>query len=76
MIIDEDALLDALNNGKIAGAALDVFSEEPPKSESLRALINNPRVITTPHIGAQTHEALRSNSDRMADRLIQILTEI
>ena len=75
-IIDEKALLDALNKGQIAGAALDVFSEEPPTSKSLWDLINNPRVISTPHIGAQTHEALRSNSDRMADRLIQIFDEL
>lgn len=53
-IIDEEALLAALESGKVAGAALDVFAAEPP-GES--ALVNHPKVICTPHIGAQTVEA-------------------
>ncbi len=53
-IIDEDALLVALESGKVAGAALDVFAAEPP-GES--ALVDHPKVICTPHIGAQTAEA-------------------
>jgi D-3-phosphoglycerate dehydrogenase len=53
-IIDESALLEALNSGKVAGAALDVFASEPPGATEL---VNHPRVITTPHIGAQTVEA-------------------
>lgn len=53
-IVDEEALLDALNSGKVAGAALDVFATEPPGPT---ALVNHPKVICTPHIGAQTEEA-------------------
>jgi D-3-phosphoglycerate dehydrogenase len=53
-IVDEDALLVALDSGKVAGAALDVFTVEPP---GLTALVSHPKVICTPHVGAQTVEA-------------------
>lgn len=53
-VIDEAALLAALNSGKVAGAALDVFAAEPP---GLTDLVAHPRVVETPHIGAQTVEA-------------------
>ncbi|MDD2696464.1 MAG: NAD(P)-dependent oxidoreductase, partial [Anaerolineales bacterium] len=53
-LIDETALLGALETGQVAGVALDVFAQEPP---GLNALVNHPNVIATPHIGAQTAEA-------------------
>ncbi|MGH8706434.1 MAG: NAD(P)-dependent oxidoreductase [Burkholderiales bacterium] len=53
-VVDEDALLHALESGKVRGAALDVFAEEPPRD--LR-LARHPRVICTPHLGASTREA-------------------
>ena len=53
-VIDEPALLSALQSGKVAGAALDVFTTEPPgKTE----LASHPKVVCTPHIGAETSEA-------------------
>ena len=53
-VVDEAALLEALDNGKVAGAGVDVFEEEPTKNE---ALVNHPKVSVTPHIGASTNEA-------------------
>lgn len=55
-VIDEDALLQALESGKVASAALDVFEKEPPK-DSL--LVKHPKLIATPHIGGETKEAQR-----------------
>lgn len=54
-IVDESALLAALNEGAIGGAALDVFDGEPPQFPN--PLIEHPRVVATPHIAASTHEA-------------------
>jgi len=52
-VIDEGALATALNEGRIGGAALDVFEKEPPTG----AILSSPNVILTPHIGGQTEEA-------------------
>jgi len=56
--VNEAALYEALVSGKVAGAGIDVFSEEPPRSEALQKLVALPQVIATPHIGAATEEAL------------------
>jgi D-3-phosphoglycerate dehydrogenase len=69
-IIDENALYDALSNGKIAGAALDVFEIEPPAN---KMLIELPNVICTPHIGSQTEEAQKLASTVIAEKIIQTL---
>lgn len=69
-VIDETALYNALCNGSIAGAALDVFETEPPLNN---LLIELPNVICTPHIGAQTKEAQELTSIVIAEKIIQII---
>jgi D-3-phosphoglycerate dehydrogenase len=69
-IINESALLDALNQGKVAGAALDVFEKEPP---GLTELVSHPRVIATPHIGAQTAEAQSRAAEDIANEVLAAL---
>lgn len=68
-IVDEKALLKALDTQHIAGAAIDVFEKEPPNFP--HPLIQHPRVICTPHLGAQTEEARRAVSIGVAERLIE-----
>lgn len=65
-VIDEDALLNALNRGQVAGAALDVFATEPPGAS---ALVQHPAVIATPHMGAQTAEAQTRAAVDVADEV-------
>jgi len=72
-IIDEEALYSALKDGKIAGAALDVFEKEPATGNKLTTLSN---VICTPHIGAQTKEAQTLAANVIAEKIIMILRGI
>lgn len=65
-VIDEKSLLKALNEEKIAGAALDVFENEPNPNEEL---VNNPKVSVTPHIGGATKEA----QERIGEEIINII---
>ncbi len=69
-IIDEAALLAALNSGKVAGAALDVFATEPPGATDL---VQHPHVICTPHIGAQTVEAQSRAAEDIAHEVLAAL---
>ncbi|MEX1247855.1 MAG: hydroxyacid dehydrogenase [Anaerolineales bacterium] len=69
-VINEGDLLAALNTGQVAGAALDVFEKEPPR---LSALVSLPRVIATPHIGAQTAEAQARAATDVADEVLNAL---
>ncbi|OJV65675.1 MAG: 3-phosphoglycerate dehydrogenase [Clostridiales bacterium 38-18] len=65
-VVCEKDLLDALNSGKVAGAGIDVFEEEPTKNLEL---INHPKVSCTPHIGASTGEA----QERIGDETITVI---
>jgi D-3-phosphoglycerate dehydrogenase len=56
-IVHEGDLLAALESGHVTGAAVDVWSEEPPVSEVVKRLVQHPRVVVTPHLGANTQEA-------------------
>ena len=69
-IVDEEALYNALRNNKLRGAALDVYSNEPPVESSLKELDN---VILTPHIAAYTEEAIDNMSIQAAQNLIDVL---
>jgi len=69
-IIDEEALYEALESGKVAGAALDVFREEPPWSSPL---IGHPRVVVTPHLGASTAESQIHVAVDVARELVRAL---
>jgi D-3-phosphoglycerate dehydrogenase len=66
-IVDEDALYDALVSGKAAGAALDVYAQEPCQGHKLFEL---EQVIGSPHIGAATREAQTRIGAEVADKLI------
>lgn len=69
-IIEEKALVDALKSGHLAGAALDVYEEEPTKNMDLVKMEN---VICTPHIGAESKEAQLGNSTIVSEKLIKAL---
>ena len=69
-VIDEEALYDSLNEGNIAGAALDVFEVEPATGNRLTTL---PNFIATPHMGAQTIEAQLLAANIIAEKIIQVL---
>ncbi len=71
-IINEVALLEALNSGKIAGAALDVFANEPP---GLTDLVSHRNVVATPHIGAQTAEAQVRAAKDIAEEILNALED-
>jgi len=69
-LVDEAALKEGLDSGKVAGAALDVFAEEPAKEN---ALFGHPRVVCTPHLGASTTEAQENVALQVAEQMSDYL---
>lgn len=67
-VVSEDALLEALDSGKVAGAALDVFEQEPTKNERL---YTHKKVCLTPHIGASTIEA----QEKIGKEIVKIIRD-
>jgi D-3-phosphoglycerate dehydrogenase len=73
-VVDEPALLEALEAGTVGGAGLDVFTSEPPVADSVVAkLISHPAVVATPHLGASTKEAQENVSIDVCEQVIAIL---
>jgi D-3-phosphoglycerate dehydrogenase len=72
-IIEEAAMLEALESGKAAGAAFDVWSEEPPRTEVLQKLIKHPRMVVTPHLGANTFEAQKNVAVDVSREIVNYL---
>lgn len=68
-IIDEQALVNAVNSGQVTGAAIDVFEHEPPENKEL---IHNPRIIVTPHLGASTAEAQEKVAQSVSEEIVGI----
>jgi D-3-phosphoglycerate dehydrogenase len=69
-LVDEAALLRAIEEGRIAGAALDVFAEEPPRGSSL---LRCEKVVLTPHLGASTTEAQERVALDVAEQILAVL---
>lgn len=73
-LIDEEALLNALNENRLAGAALDVFSQEPVRDNAtLKQLLAHEHVIATPHLGASTEEAQVGVATDVAEQVVSVL---
>jgi D-3-phosphoglycerate dehydrogenase len=70
-IVDEKDLADAIRDGKVAGAALDVYVEEPPGPD--HPLVHMDQVITTPHLGASTDEAQLNVAIAVAEQMVDFL---
>ncbi len=71
-LVDEAALLQALDDGIVAGAALDVFTQEPPATDN--PLLSRPEVIVTPHLGASTKEAQEGVAVTVAEQMRDYLS--
>src|SRR5438876_10399450 len=73
-LIDEEALLNALQENRLAGVALDVFSQEPvDDNEILQRLLADERMIATPHLGASTEEAQLGVATDVAEQIVAVL---
>ncbi len=72
-IFAEAATLDALNSGKVIGAGFDVWSKEPPDTETLKQLIAHPNMVVTPHLGANTYEAQKNVAVDVSKEIINYI---
>jgi len=72
-IVDEAALVDAIEQGIVAGAAFDVYEQEPPTAD--HPFLNNPKIIVTPHLGASTIEAQENVAVDVSEEVLHILRE-
>ncbi|WP_340004170.1 phosphoglycerate dehydrogenase [Paenibacillus sp. FSL K6-0276] len=70
-IIDEMALVEAIDNGIVAGAAFDVFEKEPPQAD--HPFLSHPKIIVTPHLGASTVEAQENVAIDVSEQVLHIL---
>ena len=73
-IIDEEALLRALESGQVGSAALDVYTSEPPK-ENLKSLLQHPNLVCTPHLGASTEEAQINVARDIAQQMCDVFDQ-
>lgn len=72
-VINEQALVDAVNAGQVAGAAIDVFEEEPLAADSI--LRTNPKIVLTPHLGGSTVEAQEQVAADVAVQVVDVLND-
>jgi len=72
-IIEEEAMLEALESDKVCGSAFDVWSEEPPATETLKKLIAHPKMVVTPHLGANTFEAQKNVAVDVSREIVNYL---
>ena len=75
-VVDGKALLEALDRGLLEGVAIDVHYNEPPREDWEWRLIRHPRVVATPHIGAQTREARLRVARSLAERIVKELSKL
>lgn len=70
-VIDEMALVEAIDSGIVAGAAFDVFEKEPPQAD--HPFLSHPKIIVTPHLGASTIEAQENVAIDVSEQVLHIL---
>ncbi len=72
-IVNEDDLVKAVESGKVSGAAFDVYLKEPPAADN--PLVQNPKIVTTPHLGASTEEAQEKVAIQIAEQMVDMFNQ-